>query len=331
MIKMAKRIVYLDVAKALAMFLVVFGHIIVEYDTREYNAPAALYIYTFHTALFMFLSGFFFQSCLSKTIKSLFFEKTRQLLIPYLCWWVVYLFVIEIPESGFDVSGCVSTFLRGGVLKGYWYVKLLFVYIIGTYLLIKLFRNKWIGSVAAYLLFTILPNFSFSRIFIPFFLAGFLGRGLIEKAKSWWWIVGLLVVDIVLYSFWQNGYNYISLSMKPVPYLVRTGIGIVTSFFIILLLKKLSEYVPENNKIVRSIAYSGTITLGIYLCHNFYFRDILWGWLLAPLPKNILLIYFVFAIVVYIITSSFITLLGKNRYLSFLFLGTRLKNKNQNN
>lgn len=108
------RIAYLDIAKALAMFLVVLGHVIVSFDTRGYEAPAAGIIYSFHTALFMFLSGFFFQSNLRRDFKTLVKDKTRQLLIPYFCWSVICLLLIDIPMSQFDVSGCLSAFIGGG-------------------------------------------------------------------------------------------------------------------------------------------------------------------------------------------------------------------------
>lgn len=108
------RIAYLDVAKALAMFLVVFGHIIVTYDSRGYNAPVAQGIYSFHTALFMFLSGYFFQSSLKKSFKTLMLVKSRQLLLPYFAWSVVCLLLIDIPTSSFDISGCLTNFCMGG-------------------------------------------------------------------------------------------------------------------------------------------------------------------------------------------------------------------------
>lgn len=318
---MGKRLVYLDVAKALAMFLVLFGHIIVEYDSRGYGAPFALGIYSFHTALFMFLSGFFFQSCLRKGFKSLLKEKTIQLLIPYICWWTLYLFIIDIPESHFDVVGCIKSFMTGGILKGFWYVKLLFVYIVVTWILVKVFRNKWLGCTASFALFTLLPNFSFSRMFIPFFLAGYLGRELLDRMNHYGWIVACIFIDIILFLFWKGEYNYISLDMRFVPYIVRTGIGIMTSVLILLSLKRILTHISEDNKVVRSIAYTGSITLGIYLCHNFFFRSVLWGWIMEPLPHDNILVYFVYAVIVYIIVSAFVTLLGKNKYLSFLFLG----------
>lgn len=325
---MTKRIVYLDVAKALAMFLVVLGHITVWYDTRGYNAPTALFLYSFHSALFMFLSGCFFNSCLRKDFKTLLIEKSRQLLIPYLAWLIILLVFVDIPASGFDVSGCLIGFLRGGVLRGNWYIKLLFVYIVVSYVFIKLFKNKWLGCAASYIVFTFLPDFSFSRMFIPFFLAGFLGRQLIERLDHWGWIVGLAVVDFVLSLCWHEGYNYTNMNMSIVPYMVRTLIGIVSSILIILSFKHIITPKNEGYTIIKGISYSGSITLGIYLCHVLFARKDIWGWLIGFFQKDCFWVYFIFAIVVYIVTSITIWLVGKNKYLSFFLLGTSMK-KNQ--
>lgn len=69
--KMNNRIAYLDIAKALAIFLVVWGHVIVFNNTASYEDRIAKAIYSFHTAFFMFLSGYFFSYALRKDVKTL--------------------------------------------------------------------------------------------------------------------------------------------------------------------------------------------------------------------------------------------------------------------
>jgi len=112
-----KREVYMDVARALAMFLVVFGHIIVYNDVRGYSAPSAQMIYSFHTALFMFVSVWFFPNILRKDWKTVIKEKTCQLLLPYLGWSIICLMLIDLPISGFDVCSCFSDFLMGEAVR----------------------------------------------------------------------------------------------------------------------------------------------------------------------------------------------------------------------
>ena len=113
-----RRILYFDIAKALAIYLVVLGHVIVLYDSRAYASPFAQYIYSFHTALFMFLSGIFFSNALRKDFVTLMREKSRQLLLPYISWSLVLLLVIEIPRNGFDQSlETIKNYVLGGAFR----------------------------------------------------------------------------------------------------------------------------------------------------------------------------------------------------------------------
>lgn len=322
-----KRIVHLDIAKSLAMFLVIFGHIIVTYDSRGYAAPIAGAIYSFHTALFMFVSGWFFSNVLNKESKVVVIDKARQLLLPYFSWSVLVLLFQQIPESGFDVRGCLYDFIQGGALRNYWYIKLLFIYILTTYFAIKLIRNKWIACAAVWLLFSILPSFSFSNIFIPFFLSAFLLRGFVEKHDGWCWIVGYAVLAILLYLLWQPSFNYTGLSIQIIPYLVRTLIGIDVSCLVITLLKKLLLKV-EGSKVVCVFSYVGTITLGLYVAHFLFYEKVFWKWLMDMLPQDNVLIYLVYAIGAFVLSVILVSLISKNKYLAFFLLGKKITKDN---
>lgn len=66
-----KRIVFLDVLKAIAIFLVVWGHSMQNFTTDklywEYDACIQV-IYSFHMPLFMMISGFFSASLLKRVL-----------------------------------------------------------------------------------------------------------------------------------------------------------------------------------------------------------------------------------------------------------------------
>lgn len=57
---MRERLVYFDLLKLFAIYLVIIGHC-VQYllPTRPYDEPLYVYIYSFHMPLFMMISGFF--------------------------------------------------------------------------------------------------------------------------------------------------------------------------------------------------------------------------------------------------------------------------------
>ena len=61
-----ERIKYLDYLKAFAIYLVVYGHLLCDYADEQASSPVCITIYSFHMALFMSLSGYFFQSSLKK-------------------------------------------------------------------------------------------------------------------------------------------------------------------------------------------------------------------------------------------------------------------------
>ena len=161
---MANRIPYYDTSKALAIFLVVFGHVLNMYHPLHYHSVAAEYIYSFHTAFFMFISGCFLSNAFNKDLHTLFLHKSRQLLLPFFTWGVVCYVVIH-------VGGAISLKdLVLSLLHGYWYIKLLFLYTIVIAILVKYMKKVWIACLVTFLVFTVLPGFSFSNIFIPFFI-----------------------------------------------------------------------------------------------------------------------------------------------------------------
>lgn len=63
--KIKNRISYIDIAKGIGIFLVIWGHIIL-------NGPAYNIIYAFHMPLFFFLSGLVFSKSKYKNIKEFF-------------------------------------------------------------------------------------------------------------------------------------------------------------------------------------------------------------------------------------------------------------------
>ena len=251
-------------------------------------------------------------------------EKSRQLLLPYLSWSIISLVLINIPEAGLNnAREVVHGFILGGVFRYYWYLKALFLYTVVTYLLIKVTKNEYIGCVLSWLIFTMLPNFSFSVIFIPFFIMGHLTRPFVEKFVDWRVIVVLVFIDIALYMFWNQSCIYTSLNMSPQPYVIRTGVGVVTSLIIILILKKICNH--DGGSVTSLLSYVGTITLGIYVSHELFYTKTLWGWLIAYLPSDNHAVFFVWAIIASLLSALLVKLLMQNRWTAFLLLGKKLK------
>ena len=91
---MAKRIVYIDIAKALCIILVVIGHYCPD-DCPEWWMAVHDFIYSFHMPLFMFASGFVYIATKRDGEKygEFIMKKIKRLMIPY---FVVSAIVISI-------------------------------------------------------------------------------------------------------------------------------------------------------------------------------------------------------------------------------------------
>lgn len=83
-----QRYIWVDVAKALAMLLVVLGHIMSYYG--EYNSFKQTFI-MFHVPCFFFISGMFYSG--NKGVKLYIQKRVKVLIIPYLYYLLFYYFI----------------------------------------------------------------------------------------------------------------------------------------------------------------------------------------------------------------------------------------------
>ena len=95
-INVTKRILWIDYAKVIGIFLVIFAHLYTSEGTNDSNVVRT-YVYGFHIPFFFLISG-----CLYKVrdggLKEAMFLNIKKLLIPYLClnvffaivWGIIY-------------------------------------------------------------------------------------------------------------------------------------------------------------------------------------------------------------------------------------------------
>lgn len=95
-----KRIVYIDVAKAICMVLVVVGHYLPDNSPAWYVALNGI-IYTFHMPLFMFASGYVY-SAVEKGVPYAAFlrKKVMRLMVPYLSVSVILITAKLLAQCG---------------------------------------------------------------------------------------------------------------------------------------------------------------------------------------------------------------------------------------
>lgn len=82
-----RRLAWMDVAKGIGIFLVVYAHA---------KGPFSQYIYLFHMPLFFFLSGFLYSP--KGTFREFLTKKVKSLYIPYVGWNIIIICIRLVPR-----------------------------------------------------------------------------------------------------------------------------------------------------------------------------------------------------------------------------------------
>jgi len=98
---MTKRIGSFDAVKALAMYLVIWGHCIQHLGPLDrFDDITYVFIYSFHMPLFMFVAGYFSTSSLKMEFLPLLIKKLKEIIIPCLSWGLIVVVVSLIIGRG---------------------------------------------------------------------------------------------------------------------------------------------------------------------------------------------------------------------------------------
>lgn len=172
--KNTKRLDYNDLAKAIGMLTIVWGHI-------YYGRSSSAFVYSFHIPLFFVLSGMVFDTNRYSNFGDFMKKKLKSLLIPYvvfsfLTWlvWVVYAMITHTNVNSYWMPLAQTVISQGS--EGYlvhnvplWFVMCLFSMEI-MYYLIAGYKRIWITiitiliAVVGYCLLNYCPFFDFSAI-----------------------------------------------------------------------------------------------------------------------------------------------------------------------
>lgn len=90
-ISQTKRIEALDIAKGLAIFLVVWMHCIQYIGNSSFDNQLYSIVYSFHMPLFLLISGYLFYKSLGKDFRTTIKKRAVRLLVPNLLWGGIWL------------------------------------------------------------------------------------------------------------------------------------------------------------------------------------------------------------------------------------------------
>lgn len=168
-----KRLEWIDIAKAIAIMLVVFGH------TMRAGTPQKI-VYSFHVPLFFFVSG---MTCKTDKLKHRILSDVKRIMIPYYCFGLISIMIFAIlgkfvaGKFEMDVNTSISNNVfnllyatnTSEALKfntPLWFLPCLFVTKLMYYALSKLFSDKAVPIIVSTFLLAAL-GFGYSKLNLP--------------------------------------------------------------------------------------------------------------------------------------------------------------------
>lgn len=293
----SKRIVWIDLLKAVGFFLVILGHL-------EVNKVLDTWIYAFHMPLFLLATGLTFN--IEKSYKTSFkdyaFVRFKRLIIPYFWMQMISLTILymrrlilggKIPDLSEYIVGILlsnTQINKYSPAPALYYVVLLFLAEIGLWFIVRFTKGdkKTMFFVLTLLLPLSLLNQKKAGLFhinvVPVaMMIIFIGRllmdaynnGLKEKLERLSPVIyaeicaGMLIVGSVLAYFNERASLHANRYGKD--FTVYVICALLMNIGLSLILMKVSEMLPS--KILSIFVYVGQSTL-FYLGIHSQFRDI---------------------------------------------------------
>lgn len=290
----------IDFIRAFAIITVIIGHCIqfgsgtTYYTGKCLEDPIFKFIYSFHMPLFMLLSGYLFYHTLIRhsfiaNIKSRFIT----LFIPIIMWNIVPFIMYTYHDRPHTFYYLFKTYLST-MVENSWFLWAIFYCSFAVLIVNRLFKDNLFVYFIGFLLTFMIPdshNLSLYKYMYPFFLIGYFYHKYSEKLNekallllNSWKLLGTVAVIFVFLLYFFNNDSYIyttgyTLINKEMPLrqlgidLYRFLIGLIGSFFIILLLLKI--YPKINEGIINIFSVIGINSLGIYMISGLIFQYLL--------------------------------------------------------
>lgn len=279
-----ERLKYIDITRAIAMFLIVLGHTLVH---SEHCSIIYKFIYSFHVILFFIISGFTFSA--KKKFLEFLKGKFLRIMVPYFVWAFLFLIPYALFSSGvsedldrqssLDLLSQIKTIFYGDFYnlmqnRPLWFLPALFTTEVIYYFIIK-FSEKFPKSEIPLFITMILVSFVADRflhltlpwglnqaVIIGWFLyLGYLIKkyNILEKILPQKHILVPVFLVIGFLAFYFNDtIDCMTNSYRIFPLTILSSLSF--SFVVIII----SHLIKEN----RLLEYIGKNTMGILIFHR---------------------------------------------------------------
>jgi len=296
--KRKRRIEILDIAKCIAIFMVVWGHTFTNNELLGNPPILAKILYSTHMPLFFFLSGI---SIPVKTLSGIsewrsFLKKcVLTIAIPYVIWSLIYskfsyTNLMWILYGSWEALGKVQT------VTSLWFLSCLFIARIIFQIIINLTINKKNSNyiIIGILLFLIgyllpHPNIGYPWCFdVSLEACGcmFFGIALKNKVLELSVQKGIILISLIIVAsalfgvivvISKDQLGVLMMCRNSYPNKIISIVLAITGSFIVLVLSMLlkrtaDEWLPNLN--FSSLSYIGQHTLGILLLHKPFLQEI---------------------------------------------------------
>ena len=291
---------FADFLKGALIFFVACGHLI-QYvghpaDNGYYLDPLFKAIYTFHMPLFMAVSGYVSLSAITRVnLQTCVFRRFRQVIIPAICWPVIYLlakFLISVVAANSVAAGWHDfKFFLTGYRPGFWFLWAVF----GATLVVAILRKFELDRPGIFALaaiaFLFAPEGAYIYLFkytFPFFCMGYVlakkDPATLPARLPAWGLILLVAASLGCFLRWTTDTYVYTTRMWPAPanlpnITLRLVAGVVVSVLFIYLL--LAIYRRTKSKLLSDW---GRRSLDIYILH-FFLVEIL-ATLIHPVPNS---------------------------------------------
>lgn len=291
------RLDYIDIAKAVGMFAIIWGHILL-------HGWSNLFVYSFHIPLFFFLSGMVFNGAKYDSLWQLVKRRAKTLLLPYLLFsvltWIIWVGtkIVSHEQVNLFFPLLETVFAQGSV--GYvvhnlplWFVPCLFVVEIVYYFMNKL--SEWLVLICC-VCCALIGNYMIRGGHLDFFsqlpwsIEGAMNaifyyalgnilikhvphHKLVDKISSYkvLSIISIIVLTIILlYSSIHNGAISVGsneLGNNTVLYYINALIGITTTLAFCILLSQIRTKTAMGNSVLNYIRWFGRNSFYVMATH----------------------------------------------------------------